>query len=240
MQHSLSDALICEVVARNGGYEEVDTNSKWPQIAGALGFSKSEASRIKERYEDLLKYTAELEEVEEAEAEGQNYEVEGIVASRVGAHGRTEYLVKWKGFEGDDVGAEAMTWEPRSHLGGAQDAVRLFEQQQNGARQHGAQGGAHGGAHDGAHAHAHAHAHGGGDRAARKREPDDADQLLPAPPSSWRRVTKMKRVEAEAVAPTMFYVEIDDGAEVELTNSQLRDEAPLLLVDFYEARLRML
>eukprot|EP00965_Chrysotila_dentata_P238462 6202509-Pleurochrysis_carterae.AAC.2 len=66
MQHSLSDALICEVVARNGGYEEVDTNSKWPQIAGALGFSKSEASRIKERYEDLLKYTAELEEARDS------------------------------------------------------------------------------------------------------------------------------------------------------------------------------
>ena len=47
---ALPDNLICEAVARQGGYEEVDQNNKWGAIAGALGKKKSHAPMIKARH----------------------------------------------------------------------------------------------------------------------------------------------------------------------------------------------
>ena len=55
------------------------------------------------------------------------YEVENILHKRVrgkpGRGLRTEYLIKWKGYEIDDA-----TWEPPSNLKGCTKLIREFEQ----------------------------------------------------------------------------------------------------------------
>ena len=38
-------------------------------------------------------------------------------------------------------------------------------------------------------------------------------------------------------SPLLFEVELSNGSSVLIPNSQLRDKAPLLLLDFYEARI---
>lgn len=81
--HPLDDNLVAEAVARHGGYEEVDGRGLWPKIANAVGWAKNNAPRLKERYEDMLRYTAELEEkTEEDEALEQEHEVEDILQVR--------------------------------------------------------------------------------------------------------------------------------------------------------------
>ena len=52
---------IGEAVARQGGYEEVERSAKWASIANALGMRKDQADKVKARYEDMLRYSAELD-----------------------------------------------------------------------------------------------------------------------------------------------------------------------------------
>jgi transposase InsO family protein len=65
----------------------------------------------------------------EADTNGDTvWEVEQILASRsrgVGRQRKVEYLVAWRGYP-----PEENTWEPRTHLEGAGDALALFERRQ--------------------------------------------------------------------------------------------------------------
>ena len=78
--HAVDDSLLAEAVARHGGYEEVEAKALWNRIANAVGWSKEGGDRLRERYEDMLRYTAEVEENDEAfEALEQEHEVEDIL-----------------------------------------------------------------------------------------------------------------------------------------------------------------
>ncbi|XP_067910599.1 chromodomain Y-like protein [Heterodontus francisci] len=52
------------------------------------------------------------------------YEVERIVAKRKNKKGRTEYLVRWKGYDSDDD-----TWEPDHHLVNCEEYILEFNRQ---------------------------------------------------------------------------------------------------------------
>ena len=80
MDSSVTDALIAEAIAKQGGYEEVEQKSLWGDVAGALGKKKSHAMMIKQRYEDMLRASVEQDEQEEEEA--QDHEVERILDKR--------------------------------------------------------------------------------------------------------------------------------------------------------------
>mgnify|MGYP002005178974 CR=1 FL=1 len=80
MDSSVTDALIAEAIAKQGGYEEVEQKSLWGDVAGALGKKKSHATMIKQRYEDMLRASVEQDEQEEEEA--QDHEVERILDKR--------------------------------------------------------------------------------------------------------------------------------------------------------------
>ena len=116
----IRDELIGEAVARQGGYEAVEQSKKWEAIANGLGLPKILAEGVKRRYEDMLRTSAELDEVEDEE----EFEVETILDSRTDERGNVLYLVKWKfnddGEEGEEGGAEGArddtTWEPRENL----------------------------------------------------------------------------------------------------------------------------
>ena len=112
------DELIGEAVARQGGYEAVEQSKKWEAIANGLGLAKSLGEGLKKRYEDMLRTSAELDEVED---EDEEFEVEAILDSRTDERGNVQYLVKWKfeddGEEGDDADEkDNTTWEPRDNL----------------------------------------------------------------------------------------------------------------------------
>jgi len=51
------------------------------------------------------------------------YEIEQILDMRLNPKGKTEYLVKWKGWETEDN-----TWEPTKHLRNCKDMIEAFEQ----------------------------------------------------------------------------------------------------------------
>jgi len=209
------DNLIAEAVARQGGYEQVDTNHRWESVARAVGFKKSDATRIRERYEDLLRQTAEAEEEEEEEGD-KDFEVEDILDSRI-IDGKTEYLVQWKDAEGDDE--EGQTWEPLSHLEGAQELLQRFEARRRATLPQ-----------EQPPISVFAPA------AACKRRRDTVESNAVATQSSqWLQVLKIKKPESTDLS---FLVACADGSQTVVSNTLLRAEAPLLLVDFYQARVR--
>ena len=110
----LNDAFIVEAVGRNGGYEEIERVGKWGTIANALGLRKDRGEEIKQRYEDLLRFSAE--EDQRLEENEEDYEVEDILDSRE-VDGQIQYLVKWKGDDDDDDDDEGnQSWEPSANL----------------------------------------------------------------------------------------------------------------------------
>jgi hypothetical protein len=125
----IRDELIGEAVARQGGYEAVEHSKKWEAIANGLGLPKVMAEQIKRRYEDMLRTSAELDEVED---EDEEFEVETILDSRTDEQGRVQYLVKWKfedeGEEGGGDNPNNTTWEPREHLA-CPELLEKFEEE---------------------------------------------------------------------------------------------------------------
>lgn len=114
----LGDVLIVEAVARSGGYEAVDTAAKWGAVASALGFKKDRGEEIKQRYEDLLKFSADLDEKEDEDE--LDYEVDKIL-DRKEEDGKVTYLVQWKG-DGDEQ--PSPSWEPSANLSCPGDHLR--------------------------------------------------------------------------------------------------------------------
>ena len=242
------DEHIAEAVARQGGYEEVERNSKWAQIANSLGLRKDLHEKVKARYEDMLRHSAELDEREEQD-EDEEYEVDTILDSRIDKDGNVEYLVKWKfeddgeGDDGDDE--DRTTWEPRENLA-CPELLQQFEdnkrekrlQQHAGASsaEPGAEGSAApaaaNGSTDAENCTASSSAEGGTAAAeganSRKRKAE----------AGYGRFEKILRacrpVEGK---PLIFEVQCADGSKVLVPNATLRSEAPLALIDFYESRM---
>ena len=124
------DAMVVEVVARSGGYEEVERAGLWANVAHTVGLDKQYAERIRERYEDMIK---EADDANDAGDEEEDFEVDDILDLRIGDGGVEEYLVKWKGDYEDE--ADSMSWEPLSHLQGAMELVEKFNQKRERERQ---------------------------------------------------------------------------------------------------------
>mmetsp|Transcript_25303 Transcript_25303/g.81205 ORF Transcript_25303/g.81205 Transcript_25303/m.81205 type:complete len:128 (-) Transcript_25303:150-533(-) len=115
----IDDAVLLEAVAKQGGYEEVENEQAWGAIAKVLGQRKTDASKLKQRYEEMLLATADAEkedEDEEAQIIGREHEVEDILDDRIEA-GEKQYLVKWRDEPGEFE--DASTWEPVDNLGAA-------------------------------------------------------------------------------------------------------------------------
>ena len=119
------DALLMEQVARSGGYEEVEKAGIWMNIADSLGVAKHQADEIRARYEEMFKASAEADGAEDDE---EDLEVETIVKSRVGEGGVEEFLIKWR--TDDDTEGSSLSWEPLARLSGAMDAVEAFRERQ--------------------------------------------------------------------------------------------------------------
>ena len=59
---TVSDEAIGEIVARSGGYEEVERAGRWARLANSLGLRKEMGPAVKARYEDMLRISAEADE----------------------------------------------------------------------------------------------------------------------------------------------------------------------------------
>ena len=235
----LRDEIIGEAVARQGGYEAVEQGKKWEQIANGLGIQKSKADDLKRRYEDMLRTSAELDEVED---EDEEFEVEAILDSRTDERGNVQYLVKWKfeddGEEGEEDAADDMrgtTWEPRENLA-CPEMLEKFEEERKKRKQQAAAAAAEGDAAAAGTAGAEGAANGGGssslhgDESARKRARTDGASSEPF-------VKILRACKPQENKPLIFEVQLVDGSTTLMPNVRLRRECPLLLVDFYETRM---
>ena len=235
------DLCIGEAVARHGGYEEVGQCGQWQTVATSLGLAKTYGERVKARYEDMLRASAEQDEAEDQE---DNFEVEDILDSRTVAGGAVEYLVKWKGYDDDDDD-NSTTWEPLAHLGGAMELVQRYNESHKGSEQQAPQQQS---------------------RRRRQHQQDDAapQAAAPAAPANGASTSicgKRKPTEESAAQeaatqhgrfkevvgvlapadghPLAFKVALTGaagGCEI-VENALLRKEAPQVLLNFYEARM---
>jgi len=158
--------------------------------------------------------------------------VEDIVDSRV-VDGKTEYLVKWKDV-GDD--SQEQTWEPAANLEGAPDVVRRYEErrkQQQQPPRRAAESTADTPA-EAPSAAAATEAAVGCKRRGESQEPAAADPI--SDPSTWLRVHKIIKPSGEG-GEVSYMVRCSDDTQAAVSREQLRAHAPLLLVDFLEARL---
>jgi hypothetical protein len=268
---TVTDEAIAEIVARSGGYEEVERAGKWVKLANALGLRKELGPSLRNRYEDMLRASAEADHRED-EDEEEEYEVEDILDARVDDKGAVEYLVKWKDAIGEE-GADAdtnVTWEPREHLA-CPELLQLFEEKQRQRKAADAAGAPAPAPHDAADGDEQPAADGIGadaavegaadgvrgvdadaDAQAHKRTADDAEFDGPPPSggegAAYRRVLRMRRAaptaedgndgsKLDSKQSFVFEVERTDGSTVLVSNEQLRAEAPLLQLDFYEAHI---
>lgn len=250
------DEHIAEAVARQGGYEEVERNNKWAMIANALGMRKDLHEKVKARYEDMLRVSAEMDEREEQD-EDEEYEVDTILDSRTDKDGNVEYLVKWK-FEDDGEGDDGdeedrTTWEPRENLA-CPELLQQFEDNKREQRlqqraeasataavgEAGAAAPATANGEASSSATANGTASSGG--AAASSTADGAAASSSRKRAGEHGYGRFERI-LRACRPTeaksiLFEVECADGTKAVVPNATLRSEAPLVLVDFYETRVR--
>ena len=210
VSYCLDDALIMEAVAQQGGYEEVERLQLWEAVASALKLKKAQVPLMKRRYEDMLRVTAEEQE-DAAEADGEEeHEVERVVNVRTTHDGKKEYQVKW-------VGDDELTWEPEANLN-CDNLVEQFEEGRSGGN----------GAPAAKRARAASGGGGGGARRSVREPSGDA--------ASYKEVVAVKKPSAtEAMA---FLVEHVDGSRSLVSNETLRQDAPQVLLDFYETRVQ--
>jgi chromobox protein 5 len=251
------DEHIAEAVARQGGYEEVERNNKWAMIANALGMRKDLHEKVKARYEDMLRVSAEMDEREEQD-EDEEYEVDTILDSRTDKDGNIEYLVKWKfeddgeGDDGDDE--DRTTWEPRENLA-CPELLQQFEDNkrekrlQQRAEASAAEAAEAGGAAppaanreasssaiaNGTASSADAASSSSGDVAAAA---SSASRKRAGAPGYGRFERILRACRPVENKPILFEVECADGTKAIVPSVTLRSEAPLVLVDFYESRIR--
>eukprot|EP00327_Prymnesium_parvum_P033943 CAMPEP_0195608380 /NCGR_PEP_ID=MMETSP0815-20121206/8712_1 /TAXON_ID=97485 /ORGANISM="Prymnesium parvum, Strain Texoma1" /LENGTH=350 /DNA_ID=CAMNT_0040748233 /DNA_START=33 /DNA_END=1087 /DNA_ORIENTATION=+ len=217
MKDVLPDSIIVEAVGRHGGYEEIERVGKWGSIANSIGVRKDRGEEIKQRYEDLLRLSAEQDQDEEENDE--DFEVEEILDRRE-EEGQIKYLVKWK----DDPLTQ--TWEPSTNLS-CPDLVEEFEEARR--RQLGL-------------------VEAGKRRAGEEPSPAITSISTAGPPAGqgakrarYEKViglTKPRPEGSSSARSTKFLVELVDGSQVFVDGTELRAEAPHLLLDFYEARLK--
>mmetsp|Transcript_35837 Transcript_35837/g.62954 ORF Transcript_35837/g.62954 Transcript_35837/m.62954 type:complete len:237 (-) Transcript_35837:565-1275(-) len=234
MKDVLPDSIIVEAVGRHGGYEEIERVGKWGSIANSIGVRKDRGEEIKQRYEDLLRLSAEQDQDEEENDE--DFEVEEILDRRE-EEGQIKYLVKWK----DDPLTQ--TWEPSTNLS-CPDLVEEFEEARR--RQLGLVE---------AEAPAALPPHEERPppppckrRAGEEPSPAITSISTAGPPAGqgakrarYEKVIGLTRPRPEgssSARSTKFLVELVDGSQVFVDGTELRTEAPHLLLDFYEARLK--
>jgi len=231
----LPDHLIVEAVARNGGYEEIERTGKWTQISNALGFRKNHGEEIKNRYEDLLRLSAEQDQQEDDNDE--EHEVEEILDHREGKEGQIEYLVKWKGFEDDDEANQS--WEPSANLS-CPELVEAYEKRVDGGADADATVGSAGVE---AASAAEVSAESGRKRKLGADEPAAcfpiSTSVAPTDGASkYKRVVGLNRPTPGQKGAVKFAVEFADGTQEIVDGVTLRQEAPYILLDFYEARIK--
>ena len=96
-----------EEAAADGRSEPADSVGPRAEAAGRVGGG------------DGVEPVAEHED--EEEDEGDEFEVDSILDTRVGEGGREEYLVRWVGY-----GEEGDTWEPFENVRTAEQALRVY------------------------------------------------------------------------------------------------------------------
>ena len=204
----LDDQLLVESVAREGGYEVVDQAGKWAAVASTLGMRKTAGGEVKHRYEDLLRASSELEVPADDDLE---YEVEAILDSKLDEAGNTEYLVKWKSHGEADGEHDDVdeTWEPRDNLA-CPELLRHFEATHTRTRKAAAGDGA--------------------------KDADGGVVAARAAAKQFRKVVGARPASEGSVL--LFEVLLADGSSAIETNAVLRENAPQILIDFYEERLR--
>ena len=263
----VSDEAIGEIVARSGGYEKIEKYGQWLRIANSLGLRKDQAQAVKARYEDMLRASAEADEREDEEDEEFEVEdiLDSRTDDKGNIEYLVKWKDAAGDDAGEEADELNMTWEPRAHLA-CPELLQQFEEKQR-RMQFGSSVAANGdGDDDGEEGATAAPGPGassadgaaaiededGAGAAASKRKHDERDGPgggLASPPTgaegppassasdTWERIVRLRRPEG-ARAPLVFEVLTAAGGHVLLPNEKLRNEAPLLLVDFYEQRLQ--
>ena len=264
----VSDEAIGEIVARSGGYEKIEKYGQWLRIANSLGLRKDQAQAVKARYEDMLRASAEADEREDEEDEEFEVEdiLDSRTDDKGNIEYLVKWKDAAGDDAGEEADELNMTWEPRAHLA-CPELLQQFEEKQR-RMQFGGSVAANGDGDDdgeegataapglgpgpGADGAAAIEDEDGAVAAASKRKHDERDGPgggLASPPTgaegppassasdTWERIVRLRRPEG-ARAPLVFEVLTAAGGHVLLPNEKLRNEAPLLLVDFYEQRLQ--
>jgi|MesohylFT_1024984.scaffolds.fasta_scaffold51716_1 hypothetical protein len=261
------DEAIGEIVARSGGYEKIEKYGQWMRIANSLGLRKDQAQAVKARYEDMLRASAEADEREDEEDEEFEVEdiLDSRTDDKGNIEYLVKWKDAAGDDDGEEADELNMTWEPRAHLA-CPELLQQFEEKQR-RMQFGSSVAASGdGDDDGEEGATAAPGPGassadgaaaiededGAGAAASKRKHDERDGPvgeLASPPTgaegppassasdTWQRIVRLRRPEGSG-APLVFEVLTAAGGHVLLPNEKLRNEAPLLLVDFYEQRLQ--
>ncbi|KAJ1640363.1 hypothetical protein T492DRAFT_929394 [Pavlovales sp. CCMP2436] len=232
-------AIMCEVGAV-GGRAQINAKGLWPVVAQRLGLKGNRALEVQQRYELILQQLPpDSEEEDEPEAdnnvgmedesegdEESAQEVERIIGERIDAKGQKFFRVKWA------QTADESTWEPAAHMTKCTDKLREWNERKKCS--------------EASERHAEPAAGPG-----RKRE-------LPAPGAdAYGRVKRPNRPHHDGQPVRIGLVASDEivrvhgpvnmqlqwlvgwrsGATSLMTNAQVKEEAPLVLIEWYESQV---
>merc|ERR1712178_508202 len=146
--------------------------------------------------------------------EEEEYTVEKVVDKRVGRNGKTEYLLKWKGY-----GDEDNTWEPKENLD-CEDLIDEFERKRaaKGKKDAGDKRKSTAGSSDSA-----------------KKKKDDGDK-----PKGFGRGLDPERIigATDSSGELMFLIKWKGSDEADLVPArQANVKCPQTVIKFYEERL---